>query len=58
MRADTYEMRTAFSAVMRSCNGLKSLFPARDGNVELCAILVTAVLNMACSKCLICNGRG
>lgn len=39
-------MRTAFSAVMRSCKGLKSLFPPNAGKVELCAIFVAALLNI------------
>lgn len=42
----THDMRTAFSAVIRSCRGRKSWLPASAGIVELCAILVAAVLNM------------
>ena len=36
----------AFSVVIRSCNGLKSLFPAKAGIVELCASFAAADLNM------------
>lgn len=36
----------AFSLVIRSCSGLKSLFPAKAGIVELCASFVAADLNM------------
>ena len=42
----THDINTAFSAVIRSCNGRNSVFPARDGMVELWAIFVAAVLNM------------
>jgi hypothetical protein len=42
----TYEVITAFSANMRSCSGLRSLFPPSEGRVELCAIFVAAVLNI------------
>src|ERR1700730_4001989 len=45
-RCDAYELRTAFSALMRSCNGLKSLFPPSAGIVELWASLVAALLNI------------
>ena len=42
----TNEVKTDFSAVIRSCNGRKSLLPPIDGIVELCAIFVAAVLNI------------
>lgn len=42
----THDMRTAFSAVIKSCSGLKSLFPPKAGSVELWAIFAAAVLNM------------
>ena len=43
---NTHDINTAFSAVMRSCRGLKSEFPPKDGRVELWAIFVAAVLNI------------
>ena len=36
----------AFSAVIRSCKGLRSLLPPNAGITELCAIRVAAVLNI------------
>ena len=42
----THDMRTAFSAVIKSCSGLRSWFPPKAGSVELWAIFVAAVLNM------------
>jgi len=40
---NTNDINNVFSAVIRSCKGW---LPPRDGIVELCAILVAAVLNM------------
>jgi hypothetical protein len=48
--AETYEVTTAFSAVMRSCKGRRSLFPPREENVGLCASFVAVVLNMVAVK--------
>ena len=44
--ANTYDCMTAFSAVMRSCSGLKSLLAPNAGSVELCAIFAAADLNI------------
>lgn len=42
----TYDIRTVFSALIKSCNGRRSLFPPNAGIVELCAILVAADRNI------------
>ena len=47
----TYEVRTAFSAVMRSWRERRSCLPARPGTVVLCAILRAAFLNILRSCC-------
>jgi hypothetical protein len=41
----------AFSVVMRSCSGRKSLFPAKAGIVELWASFVAADLNIVDKDC-------
>jgi hypothetical protein len=41
-----YDLTIAFSAVMRSCSGRKSLFPPKAGIVELWASFVAADLNI------------
>jgi len=43
---NTHDIKTAFSADIKSCNGRSSCLPASAGIVELWAILVAAVLNM------------
>ena len=49
LNAMTYELRTAFSAVMRSWRERRSCLPARPGMVVLCAILRVAFLNIRAS---------
>jgi hypothetical protein len=43
-RGERYTVRTAFSAVIKSCNGLSSWFPGKAGMVELCAIFSNMVV--------------
>ena len=43
-RREGYKVRTAFSAVIKSCKGLSSWFPPKAGMVELCAIFLNIVV--------------
>lgn len=49
-KESTHDINTAFSADIKSCNGRNSVFPAREGIVELWAIFDAADLNMVVAE--------